>query len=82
MSDDKNKKSPLRSYAEYSALGMEMVAVVLVCVFLGVKLDDWVPLKFPLFTLFFTQGKGVRHDVELVRRERFVPQVVEAQHPE
>ncbi|MBP5241286.1 MAG: AtpZ/AtpI family protein, partial [Bacteroidales bacterium] len=40
MSDDKNKKSPLRSYAEYSGLGLELVAIVLVCVFIGVKLDE------------------------------------------
>ena len=70
MSDDKNKKSPLRSYAEYSALGMEMVAVVLVCVFLGVKLDDWVPLKFPLFTLFFTAVGLVGSIVVLIRRTK------------
>ena len=50
MPQKKGKKSPLQAYAEYSALGMELVAIVLVCVFIGVKLDQWVEaLKFPLF---------------------------------
>ena len=70
MSDDKDKKSPLRSYAEYSALGMEMVAIVLICVFIGVKLDDWVPLKFPLFTLFFVAVGLAGSIVVLVQRTK------------
>ena len=70
MSDDKNKKSPLRSYAEYSGLGLELVAIVLVCVFIGVKLDEWVPLKFPIFTLFFVAVGLVGSIVVLIKRTK------------
>lgn len=70
MSDDKNKKSPLRSYAEYSGLGLELVAIVLVCVFIGVKLDEWVPLKFPLFTLFFIAVGLAGSIVVLIKRTK------------
>ena len=70
MSDDKNKKSPLRSYAEYSGLGLELVAIVLVCVFIGVKLDEWVPLKFPLFTLFFVAMGLAGSIVVLIKRTK------------
>ncbi|MBO7542246.1 MAG: AtpZ/AtpI family protein [Bacteroidales bacterium] len=70
MSDDKNKKSPLRSYAEYSGLGLELVAIVLVCVFIGVKLDEWVPLKFPLFTLFFVAVGLAGSIVVLIKRTK------------
>ena len=70
MPDENDKKSPLRSYAEYSALGMEMVAVVLLCVFIGVKLDDWVPLRFPLFTLFFVVVGLVGSITLLVKRTK------------
>ena len=70
MSDDKDKKSPLRSYAEYSGLGLELVAIVLVCVFLGVKLDEWVPLKFPIFTLFFVAVGLVGSIVVLIKRTK------------
>ena len=70
MSDDKDKKSPLRSYAEYSGLGLELVAIVLVCVFIGVKLDEWVPLKFPIFTLFFVAVGLAGSIVVLIKRTK------------
>ena len=70
MSDKKDKKYPLRTYAEYSALGIELVAIVLVCVFIGVKLDQWVPLRFPLFTLLFVAMGLAGSMVMLVRRTK------------
>ena len=70
MSDDKDKKSPLRSYAEYSGLGLELVAIVLVCVFIGVKLDKWLSLKFPIFTLFFVAVGLVGSIVVLIKRTK------------
>ncbi|MBQ6725741.1 MAG: AtpZ/AtpI family protein [Bacteroidales bacterium] len=70
MSDDKNKKSPLRSYAEYSGLGLEMVAIVLVCTLIGYYLDKWVPIKFPLFTLFFVAVGLTGSIVVLIKRTK------------
>lgn len=71
MPQKKGKKSPLQAYAEYSALGMELVAIVLVCVFIGVKLDQWVEaLEFPLFTLVFVAIGLAGSMVMLVRRTK------------
>lgn len=70
MSDKNGKKKPLQTYAEYSALGIELVAIVLVCVFIGVKLDQWVPLRFPLFTLLFVAMGLAGSMVMLVRRTK------------
>ncbi|MBR0073969.1 MAG: AtpZ/AtpI family protein [Bacteroidales bacterium] len=70
MSDKNGKKNPLQTYAEYSALGIELVAIVLVCVFIGVKLDQWVPLRFPLFTLLFVAMGLAGSMVMLVRRTK------------
>ena len=70
MSEGKDKKSPLRTYAEYSGLGLEMVAIVLICVFIGVKLDDWVPIGFPLFTLFFVAVGLTGSIVVLIKRTK------------
>ena len=69
MSDDKNKKSPLRSYAEYSGLGLELVAIVLVCVFIGLYLDEWLSLK-PIFTLFFVAVGLAGSIVVLIKRTK------------
>lgn len=48
------KHDNLQSYAKYSALGLELVATVLVFVFGGVKLDELVDCRVPVFTLVLT----------------------------
>jgi ATP synthase protein I len=50
----KNHLSSLNSYAKYSSLAFQMLAIILVGVFGGIQLDKVVPMKFPLFTVLFT----------------------------
>ncbi|MGI9544485.1 MAG: AtpZ/AtpI family protein [Cyclobacteriaceae bacterium] len=51
-----NRKKPkgtnrLRSYAKYSGLAFQLMAIIFVGVFTGVKLDAWLDNKFPSFTI-------------------------------
>ncbi|MBX7225217.1 MAG: AtpZ/AtpI family protein [Chitinophagales bacterium] len=39
------------SYLQYSGLAFEMLAVIGLGVFIGVKLDKWLNLKFPACTI-------------------------------
>jgi len=48
------RKRFLGDYARYSNLGFKLIAVILVAFFLGWKLDQWIKLPFPLFTLIFS----------------------------
>ncbi len=41
----------LSNYAKYSNLAFQMVAIILVGVFGGIKLDQWLHMKFPVFTV-------------------------------
>lgn len=50
----KNKKPPLYSYAKYSGIAFQMVAIILIGVFGGVKLDEYLNLNFPVFTVVFS----------------------------
>jgi F0F1-type ATP synthase assembly protein I len=45
------KKAPLSDYARYSALGLQMAAIVTIMAFLGKYLDSFHWVKFPLFTV-------------------------------
>jgi len=54
MKGKKDKKSPLKSYAVYSALGMQMAVIVLAGAFGGRALDNWLQWRFPVFTLVLT----------------------------
>jgi hypothetical protein len=51
MDDPKNKKSQLNNYAKYSGLGFQMMATLGLAVWGGIKLDAWLELKFPAFTV-------------------------------
>lgn len=48
------KKKQLNDYARYSGMAFQMMAVILLGAFAGVKLDEVLNLKIPVFTLVFT----------------------------
>ena len=50
----KEPKKRLNDYARYSGLAFQMLAIILIGVFAGVKLDEWLSIKFPVFTLVLT----------------------------
>ncbi len=47
----KKHKEKLKNYAKYSGLGLQMVTIILIGVFGGVKLDEYLKLEFPIFTV-------------------------------
>ena len=50
----RKKKKYLASYAKYSSIGFQMLAIILIGVFGGVKLDQWLELKAPIFTVILS----------------------------
>jgi F0F1-type ATP synthase assembly protein I len=50
----KSNQSNLNSYAKYSSLAFQMLAIILVGVIGGMQLDKIVHMKFPIFTVLFT----------------------------
>ena len=47
------KKKPFNSYLKYSGLAFQLVAVILAGVFIGNRMDRWLSLESPVFTLVF-----------------------------
>jgi len=51
----KNKNnSGLKSYAKYSGMAFQMIAIILICVYAGVKLDEITNRQKPIFTMIFS----------------------------
>ncbi len=50
-SKSKESKKYLHDYARYSNLALKLIATILVGFFGGMKLDHWLKLEFPVFTL-------------------------------
>ncbi len=48
------KKKSLDSYTRYSSIAFEMLVIILIGVFGGLKLDEWLKLSVPVFTIIFS----------------------------
>ncbi len=55
----KSNPSQLNNYARYSGLAFQMIGIILVGVFGGIKLDEIVKWEFPVFTLVLTLLSGL-----------------------
>ena len=51
---DKEKKTPLENYAQYSNLAFQMFAIIGIGIYGGVKLDQWLEMGFPVFTVLLS----------------------------
>jgi hypothetical protein len=55
-----NLKNPLKepkklnSFAKYSTMSFQMVIIIGIGVFGGIKIDDWLHMRFPLFTILLS----------------------------
>lgn len=52
--EKENKDSPLKFYAKYSTLAIQMIVIIVGGAFGGKALDSWVKWDFPVFTLVLT----------------------------
>jgi len=48
------KKKSLDNYTRYSSIAFQMLIIILIGVFGGIKLDDWLKLSFPVFTIILS----------------------------
>ena len=48
------KKKSLDDYARYSSIAFQMLVIILAGVFGGIKLDQWLKLKVPVFTIILS----------------------------
>jgi len=53
LSPEKKKKS-LDSYTRYSSIAFQMLIIILIGVFGGIKLDEWLKLTVPVFTIILS----------------------------
>jgi len=54
MKQQNSKKKQFNDYAKYSSIAFQMLAIILVGVFGGIKLDELLKINFPVFTLTLT----------------------------
>jgi F0F1-type ATP synthase assembly protein I len=48
------KKNSLNNYAKYSGIALQMLVIILLGVFGGYKLDQWMNIRFPVFTILLS----------------------------
>jgi ATP synthase protein I len=53
------KKNYLNNYSKYTGIAFQMLAIILLGVFGGYKLDQWMKLSFPVFTVLLSLSSVV-----------------------
>ena len=51
---NQKKNNPLNDYARFSAIGIQMIVIIGLGVYAGIKLDEKYPNKNKLFTIIFS----------------------------
>lgn len=54
--DPNQEKRFTSNYAKYSGIAFQMLGTIGLGVYAGLKLDEWLAYKFPLFTLVLSLG--------------------------
>ncbi len=54
QNQNQKKNNPLNSYAHFSGIAFQMIAIIGIGVFLGIKLDEKFPNKYQLFTIILS----------------------------
>ncbi len=49
--DKRSGKRPLNSYVKYSAVGFQMAFIIFLFTYGGYKIDGWLGMKIPVFTV-------------------------------
>ena len=52
--NNSKEKEHLKSYAKYSSIAFQMLTIIFLGVFGGVKLDEVISSKFPVFTVILS----------------------------
>lgn len=63
-----DKGTQLSSYARFSGIAFQMIAIIAVGTFIGIKLDEKFPNENNLFTLMFTLSSVIISIVYVIRR--------------
>lgn len=61
-------KEPLNAYTRFSSLAIQMVAIIIIGTFTGVKLDEKFPNEQNLYTLGLSLGSVIMAIIYTIRR--------------
>ena len=68
IENQNNRKEQLNTYTRLSGIAIQMIAIILIGTFVGVKLDEKFPNDNNLYTLSFTLGSVIISIVYVIRR--------------
>lgn len=65
---DQDQKKQLKNYARFSSIGIQMLAIIGLGTFIGVKLDENFPNKNNLYTLILSLSAVIIAIIYVIRR--------------
>jgi uncharacterized membrane protein YqgA involved in biofilm formation len=65
---DQNQGKQLNSYARFSGIAIQMLAIIIAGTYIGVKLDEKFPNEHDLYTLAFSLSSVIIAIIYVIRR--------------
>lgn len=51
-----SRQDQIKPYLKYSGMAVQMIGILVVAAFGGIKLDDYLGMKYPVFTIILMLG--------------------------
>jgi len=64
----RQSNKPINTYAKFSSIAIQMIAIIGVGTFIGIKLDEKFPNTHDLYTLGFTLSAVILSIIYVIRR--------------
>lgn len=61
------KTKGVNNILKFSGLAFQMIAFILVCTYLGYKIDEWLNLTFPIFMIVFILLSIIGYMLKLIK---------------
>lgn len=66
--NDQDPKERLNSYARFSGIAFQMIAIIAIGTFVGVKLDEKYPNKYSLFSMILSFSSVIIALIFVIKR--------------
>ncbi len=66
--EEKKQKKPLNKYARFSGIAFQMIAIIGIGTYIGIKIDEKYPNENDIYTLLFSLGSVIISILYVIRQ--------------
>lgn len=66
--EEKKQKKPLNKYARFSGIAFQMIAIIAIGTYIGIRIDEKYPNDNDIYTLLFSLGSVIISILYVIRQ--------------